>query len=246
MNLLGSQTFPQFEIASADPTIDAGLTFGTRASFGNAGMYQNQWEYGSTLNWIKGRHTLSFGGLWDHTQLNIINHNTDTDVIGFNTFLNFVEGADKPSASTAFNGSASRYYRSDTVGAFVNDNYKVRSNLTLSLGLRWDYDGPLSEKYGRLTDFNGNLYSYNSSTDTITNSGLEIASNNAQYGTAGAGNSLLKNRQWGFAPRIGVAWSPMSKLTVRTGFGIYYDRGEFFSYLSPSAGSGYNGPFGVT
>ena len=56
----------------------------------------------------------------------------------------------------------------------------------------------------------------------------------------------MKNHQWGFAPRIGIAWSPMSKLTVRAGYGMYYDRGEFFSYLSPSAGSGFNGPFGVT
>jgi len=56
----------------------------------------------------------------------------------------------------------------------------------------------------------------------------------------------MKNHQWGFAPRIGVAWSPMSKLTVRAGYGMYYDRGELFSYLSPSAGSGFNGPFGVT
>jgi hypothetical protein len=50
----------------------------------------------------------------------------------------------------------------------------------------------------------------------------------------------------GFAPRIGIAWSPTSKLTIRTGFGMYYDRGEFFSYLSPPAGAGFNGPFGVT
>ena len=56
----------------------------------------------------------------------------------------------------------------------------------------------------------------------------------------------MKNHQWGFAPRIGIAWAPMSKLTVRAGYGIYYDRGELFSYLSPSAGSGFNGPFGVT
>jgi Carboxypeptidase regulatory-like domain len=247
MNLLGSTAFPQIEIASADPTISSGLEFGPRASFGNAGMFQNQWEYGTTLNWVKGRHTLSFGGLWDHTQLNIINKNTDTDVIGFRTFLNFVEGAVRTGvSSTAFNGSANRYYRSDTVGAFVNDNYKVRSNLTVTLGLRWDYDGPLTEKNGKLTAFNSSLYSYNASTDTITGSGLEIAGNNKQFGTPGASDSLMKQRQWGLAPRIGIAWTVRPKLTVRTGFGLYYDRGEFFSYLSPSAGGGFNGPFGVT
>ena len=44
----------------------------------------------------------------------------------------------------------------------------------MTLGLRWDFDGLFSEKYGRLTVFNGALYSYDASTDTITNSGLEI------------------------------------------------------------------------
>jgi Carboxypeptidase regulatory-like domain len=247
INLLGSTQFPQFEINTADPTIGEALEFGPSVSFGNVGMVQNQWEYGTTLNWVKGRHTLAVGVSWDHTQLNILNNNTNSDLVDFKTFENFLEGSLRTGDySEAFTGSANRYYRADTVGAFINDNYKVRSNLTVTLGLRWDFDGPLSEKYGRLTAFNPSLYSYDSGTDTITNSGLEIAGNNATFGTPGASDSLLKQRQWGLAPRIGIAWSPTSKLTVRTGFGIYYDRGEFFSEFSPPAGAGFNGPFGVT
>ena len=235
-NMLGSSVFPQFEISNADTTIAEPLEFGTSTSFGNAGMYQNQWEYGSTLNWVKGRHTISVGALWDHTQLNIVNRNTNTGTIGFHSWTQFVEGY--VYSGTAVEGDASRYYRSDTVGTFINDNYKVRSNLTVTLGLRWDYDGPLTEKYGRLTAFNGSQYAYDAATDTITNSGLEIAGN--------GGNSLMKNLQAGIAPRIGIAWSPFSKITIRTGYGIYYDRGELFSYLSPPAGGSFNGPFGVT
>lgn len=235
-NMLGSNVFPQIEISNADPTIAEALEFGTSVSFGNGGMYQNQWEYGSSINWVKGRHTISVGALWDHTQLNIINHNTNTGSVDFHSWLGFVEG--DVYAGTLAEGNASRYYRSDTVGTFINDNYKVRSNLTLTMGLRWDYDGPLTEKYGRLTAFNGAQYAYDAATDTITNSGLEIAGNGS--------TSLLKNLQAGFAPRIGIAWSPLSKITIRTGYGIYYDRGEFFSYLSPPAGGAFNGPFGVT
>src|SRR5579863_1663721 len=247
INLLGSTTFPQMTIAAADPTLFSELQFGPGPSFGNAGMFQNQWEYGTTAHWVKGRHTLAFGALWDHTQLNIINRNTDTDSISFRSFLNFVEGTVRTGVdTTAFSGSANRYYRADTAGAFINDNYKVRSNLTVTLGLRWDFDGPLSEKYGKLTAFNGNMYAYNAATDTITNSGLEIAGNNRTFATPGASDTLMQNHQWGFAPRVGVAWNPLPKLTVRAGFGMYYDRGEFFSYLSPSAGGGFNGPFGVT
>ena len=236
MNLLGSNTFPQIDISTSDPTVQSGLEFGPSASFGNAGMFQNQWELGSTVNWVKGRHTIAIGGQWDHAQLNIINNNTNDDTIDFTNFESFVEGSVR--SGTATTGSASRYYRSDTVGAFVNDNFKLRSNLTVTMGLRWDYDGPFTEKTGRLTAFNPSLYSYNAASDTITNSGLEIAGSGS--------DSLLQHTQDGLAPRIAVAWSPMTKLTVRTGYGIYYDRGELFTYLSPPAGGGFNGPFGVT
>jgi len=244
MSLLGSTSFPQFEISSPFSGSAASLEFGPSTSFGNAGMYQNQGELGSTLNLVEGRHTTAVGGQWYHTQLNIINNNTNTDFLDFSSFTNFVEG--KPKSGEAFTGSANRYYRSDTAGAYVNDNFKLRSNLTMTYGLRWDFDGPLSEKYGRLTAFDPALYAYDAASDTITGSGLEFAGNNPTSATAGASNSLLNQHQWGLAPRFGIAWTPISKLTVRAGYGMYYDRGELFSYFSPSAGAGFNGPFGVT
>ena len=254
IGLVGNATFPNFDISNADPNISSGLQFGPSPSFGNAGMYQNQWEYGTSMNWIRGKHTIGFGVLWDHTQLNVINRNTNTDTLDFETFLDFVEG--ELHGGDEFAGSASRYYRSDTIGAYATDSYKVRSNLTLTYGLRWDFDGPLTEKYGKLSAFNPAAYNYipctiggspadpttgaacDSGTDVITNSGLEIAGNGSK--------SLIDGHQYAFAPRIGIAWSPISKMTIRAGYGIFNDRGELFSYLSPSAGSGFNGPFGVT
>jgi len=243
MNLLGSTTFPQVEIYTMDPTVASDLEFGTSTSFGDAGMYQDQWEVESSLNMVKGRHTIAIGGQWDRTQLNVINNNTNTDILEFETFQTFVEGS--VHTGNAFTGTGSRYYRSNTIGTYINDNFKLRSNLTITAGLRWDYDGPLSEKYGRLTGFDGSKYSYDVVSDTITSSGLEIAGNNPNH-TQGASDSLMTQRQWGFAPRIGIAWAPIPKLTVRTGYGMYYDRGELFSYFSAGAGSGFNGPFGVT
>jgi hypothetical protein len=266
INLLGTDKFPQFEIGTADFTIAQGLEFGPSASFGDAGMFQNQFEYGTSMSMVRGNHTISFGVMWDHTQLNVINDNTSTDTLEFTDFGSFLEGSVRSGES--FTGSADRYYRSDTIGTYINDNWRVRSNLTVTAGFRWDIDGPLSEKYGRLTAFDPEKYSYvqcqvngvpadpaltnynggecDPGTDAITNSGLQIAGNNAKFGTPGASNSLMLNHQWGFAPRIGIAWTPISKVTLRTGYGMYFDRGELFSYLSPSAGSGFNGPFGVT
>jgi hypothetical protein len=266
ITLPGSATFPQFDISTSDPTIAEGLEFGPSTSFGDGGMFQNQWEFGTSASWVKGKHILSVGTTWDHIQLNILNNNTDTDTLDFTTFENFVEG--NLHGGDEFAGSANRYYRADTVGTYINDNFKMRKNLTITAGLRWDIDGPLSEKNGRLTGFDPSKYGYlqctvngvpadpalteynygtcDTGTDVITGSGLVIAGNNKTGATPGASNSLMKNHQWGFAPRIGIAWAPTSKLTVRAGYGIYYDRGELFTYLSPSAGAGFNGPFGVT
>ncbi|MGC1490834.1 MAG: TonB-dependent receptor, partial [Candidatus Acidiferrum sp.] len=261
ISLPGDATFPQFDISSGDPQIAKGLEFGPSTSFGNGGMFQNQGELGSSISWTHGKHLISVGTVWDHTQLNIINNNLNTDTADFQTFLTFVEGT--LHGGDEFVGNANRYYRSDTVGTYINDNFKLRSNLTITAGLRWDIDGPLSEKNGRLTAFNPAKYSYSQclvggvqgdpgtqtcdpGSDLITSSGLEVAGNNKDAGTPGASDSLMLNHQWGFAPRLGVAWSPRSNLTVRAGYGIYYDRGELFSYLSPSAGAGFNGPFGVT
>ncbi len=82
-----------------------------------------------------------------------------------------------------------------------------------------------------------------------TPSGLIIAGNNTN-GTAGVSTTTLTGRQWGIAPRLGAAWQPEmfhSKVVVRTGFGMYYDRGELFSYFSPgyAIGTVTGGPFGV-
>ena len=261
IDLLGSNAFPQLSISSADPNIAAELQFGPSPSFGNAGMYQNQFETGSSVTWIKGKHTISAGFLWDHSQLNIINNNTNTDTVSFSDFVHFAEGEVHDGSAIA--GAASRYYRADTVGAYANDNFKLRSNLNVTVGLRWDLDGALSEKYGKLTNLDLSKYKYvqctvggvqadptsatcDPGTDTIVSSGLEIAGNNKTGATSGASNTLINGRQWNFAPRIGIAWSPFSKMTVRAGYGIFNDRGELFSYLSPSAGAGFNGPFGVT
>jgi hypothetical protein len=266
ISLPGAATFPQFEITYADPTLANTLEFGPSTSFGDGGMVQNQWEYGTSASWVKGRHIVAVGTQWDHTQLNILNKNTNTDTLYVATFEDFVEGT--LHGGDEFAGSADRYYRANTIGTYINDNFKMRRNLTVTAGFRWDIDGPLSEKYGKLTAFDPSKYSYaqctvggvpadpgltwynygtcDAGTDQINSSGLEIAGNNPTGATTGASNSLMKNHQWGFAPRIGIAWAPTSKLTVRAGYGIYYDRGEFYSYLSPSAGSGFNGPFGVT
>jgi hypothetical protein len=113
----------------------------------------------------------------------------------------------------------------------------------------------LYEKDGLLTNFYPSDYKYDLATDsfgTLANGepgiGLVVAGNNKAFGFKGVSNSTLTGRQWMFTPRLGMAWSPsrFKNVVVRAGFGMYADRGEYFTELSASAGLGISGPFSVT
>lgn len=257
INLFNSPFFPGFTISNAEGTVSGNgneLRIGPANNFANAGVFQNQFEAASSYNWIVGRHSFSFGFVADYGQLNVINRENQVATFGLSDFTNFLTGNlnGRRSSGRILNGETNRYYRSKQAGFYAQDNLKVKSNLTVNLGLRWDWDGPLYEKNGLLTNFYPSQYSYDLPTDTINNIGLVIAGNNKQFcGTKQSfcvDNSTLTGRQWLFEPRIGVAWSPsqLKNVVVRAGFGLYADRGEFFTELSPSAGLGISGPFGVT
>jgi hypothetical protein len=250
IDIFGSTNFPAITITHSDETggvLGKSLTLGSSSNFANAGSYQNNYEGSSTLSWVIGRHTIRVGANWTHTQLNIINNQNNTASITFPDWPTLFTGSPN-TGGKFFDGASDRYYRADQVGAFIQDNFRLASNVSLTLGVRYDFDGPLSEKYGNLENFNPNLYQYNASTDTVVNSGIVVAGNNALLGTKGTSDSAMTGRQWIVAPRIGVAWTPtqVKNVVVRSGIGMYSDRGEYFSELSPAAGSGFNGPFGVT
>jgi hypothetical protein len=255
MSLLGKTLFPSINIHNADSLFDS-TAIGPATNFANTGMFQNNFEAASNLQWVHGRHSLATGFNFDYTQLNIVNKNDQLASVNFADFPGFLEGqvcsptfpcSGQP-PSDVLVGATSRHYRSKQVGAYVQDKIRVRPNLTLDVGLRWDWDGPLDEINGLLTNFYPQDYHYNVASDTISNIGLVVAGNNKTLGTKGVSNSTLTGRQWGFAPRIGFSYSPSSlkNVVIRAGFGMYYDRGEYFTELSPPAGGGISGPFGVT
>ena len=256
INIFGLDRVPGIDIGVANPILYDGLDFGPSTNFANAGVFQNEFEGATDLTWTRGKHTLSFGAQWDHIQLNVINKNDEAALLSFSNFPNFLTGAvcsptnvcDGLSSSILLNGETNRYYRANQTGAYALDNFRLKSNLTLNLGLRWDWDGPLAEEHGFLTNFYPQDYNYDSSADTIQNIGLVVAGNNSAFGSKGVSASTITGRQWGFAPRIGAVYAPsfLKNFVMRAGFGMYYDRGEYFTMLSPSAGSGISGPFGVT
>ena len=264
INVFGSKYFPGVSIYNIlgenqpEGISPVYLNIGPNAEgqASNTGMFQNRFAPSGSAIWILGKNTVSFGTSYTYTQLNTIDKRTGTGTVATDDFSQFLQGYVTPGSSvTGFyvssflQGNASRYYRSNQLGMYVQDKYQVTPTLSLTAGVRYDWDGGLTEKYGRLFNFDPKLYSYSAASDTISNSGLIIAGNNAN-GTKGVSNTTLTGRQWGVGPRVGAAWQPemfKSKVVVRAGGGIYYDRGELFSYFSPgyAIGTVTGGPFGV-
>lgn len=232
------------------------LTIGQGAASQGAftGVFQNRIMPSANAIWSHGKHTVTFGGSYAYTQLNTRDERTNQGIISTADFSQFIQGFvntnDDFTTTKFLQGNANRYYRAGQSGAYVQDKFQFRSNLSLTAGLRFDWDGGLTEKYGRIFNFDPSLYSYDAASDTLNSNGFIIAGNNKLFPTKGVSNTTLTGRQWGLAPRLGVAWSPKrfnDKLVVRAGTGIYYDRGELYSYLSPGFAEGVinGGPFGV-
>ena len=250
INLFGFNTFPGISIRNANGVVSSTLGIGPTSDFFRDGFFQNRFQPSTTVLTTLGNHTLSAGADYAYTQLNIANRRQNTGIIAFNNFADFVEGAlETGSRSTFLQGASNRYYRTNDVGGFLQDKWQARSNISITAGVRYDYNGPFTEKYGNLFNFDPKLYQYDAGSDTIVNDGFVIAGNNKLYHTPGVSASTLTERQWGVSPRVGVAWSPTKdhgNIVFRAGAGLYYNRGEYFTYLSPGAGSGVSGPFGVT
>lgn len=267
INTFGSSVFPGITIAddlgngSASNTnfvFNAGLNIGSTGASQGAftGVFQNRWMPSVNAIWNHGRHTVTFGGNFSSSQLNARDNRTNTGMIGFADFSQFLQGLVTSYTSDGFittaflQGDANRYYRSKETGWYVQDKFQIRPNLSFSAGVRWDYHGGLTEKNGRIFNFDPSRYSYDATNDVITSNGFIVAGNNPDFPTKGVSASTLTGRQWGLAPRLGLAWSPRKfndKVVVRAGWGLYYDRGELFTYLSPGFAAGViaGGPFGV-
>ncbi len=266
INTFGSSFFPGISIVDPlglDSAANIGgisnlqfLTIGQGAASQGAftGVFQNRIMPSANAIWTHGKHTFTFGGSYAYTQLNTRDLRTNQGIISTADFSQFIQGFvttnDDFTTTKFLQGNANRYYRAGQSGAYLQDKFQFRSNLSLTAGLRFDWDGGLTEKYGRIFNFDPSRYTYDAATDTIASNGFIIAGNNNLFPTKGVSNTTLTGRQWGLAPRLGVAWSPKrfnDKVVIRAGTGLYYDRGELYSYLSPGFAEGVinGGPFGV-
>jgi hypothetical protein len=236
----GGTSLPGLSLSKFSYAGGGSVTAGPNSTFANAGYFQNRWNPSTTFVYSLGKHNISAGSSYNHTQLNVRNNRANLGSASTTNFVTLAEG--QVSSSNELIGFANRYYRANEVGAYVQDQWRIIPNLALNVGVRYDYDGAFTEK-------NGNMFNFSPAQYAVDGIGFIVAANNKFSPTTGATNSTLTGRQWGVSPRIGFAYTPKQtagKMVIRGSFGTYYDRGELFSYLSQPAGSVTGGPFGVT
>jgi hypothetical protein len=177
------------------------------------------------INWIRGSHSLKFGGEFWHMMFN--SYPTIGDNLGFG-FSNVTTGIPGMGFSNRIGfgfasfllgevNSASRwvpssFYTRRNYGAlYLQDDFRVSRNLTLNLGIRWEQTRPLVEKNNRWSNFNPDIMN-----KTLGVPGaLEFASPEKR--------SFEGKPEWtSFSPRLGFAYRLTDRAVLRSSYGIFY------------------------
>ncbi len=194
---------------------DAGTLMGIAQSGTTPGhLAENTFAFRDTVSWVHGVHAFKFGVDITREQNNDDEPGFERPNYQFRGLLNFANDACCFFEGLAVNPvtgglpNSQRYFRDGAYALFVQDDWKLRPNLTVNLGLRWEYFPPISEK-------NGLLSNYLFGSQGFINGSVQKVGH------------LYNADKKDFGPRIGFAWSPnvLGKKTVlRGGFGIIYNR----------------------
>ena len=140
------------------------ITVGPASAFVNTGYYQNRINPSTNMIFSLGNHTIVAGGGYSYTQLNIENNRPGIADVADKNFEDFLEGKStsracwRRSIRRAARNNANRYYRSNEIAGYVQDKWQALPNLSITAGVRYDYHGGLTEKYGNMFNFDPSLY----------------------------------------------------------------------------------------
>ncbi len=212
------------------PEVDFGGTFENlgASAFLPHGRTSGSFQVLDNFTWLKGRHTIRFGGEVRRIIIESFNDSLSRGQVEFGsstfgaggsgicpatftaaqcsdpaitTLANFYLGS--PFSVSANAGNTQRTTYNNGLSFFAQDDFRANSKLTINYGLRWEYFGPLSEAHNLLSNLgrDGNL---------------------ALVGTDGVNGAYRRDLD-NFGPRLGFAWNALAKTVLRGGYGIYYD-----------------------
>ena len=178
----------------------------------------NAWNAES--QWVHGRHNITVGGDFRLRHLDVVSQQNARGTFAFtggatgSDLADFLLGV--PHSSAIAFGNADKNLRNSTSDAYITDDWRINPTLTANVGVRWEYEAPMTETLGRLVN-------------------LDVAPGFANVSPVKASNpigsltgqrypdALLNADHRGIEPRLALAWRPIpgSSLVVRAGYGIY-------------------------
>ncbi len=177
-------------------------------------VFENIFQVADTLTWIRGRHSLKFGVDFRRQQRNFyqvtaprgffdfggVYTNDLSTANGGNGLADLLLGiADANEQDFLLGLYPTRYW---DLGGFVQDDFRIRPNLTINLGLRYDITSPANGRVGNF-DLNRAIVVTSYGQNPVSHAGVQF-----------------DKKDW--APRVGFAWSVEHNTVVRGAFGVFY------------------------
>jgi hypothetical protein len=208
-------------------------------SDGQSAFNRNRTDSGALrATTTRGRHTITLGGEFRRQEFNQLSQQDPRGVFSFtgaatsatgtassssgSDLADFLLGV--PDTSALAFGNADKYFRQSVYNAYATDDWRVRPELTINAGMRWEYGAPPTELFGRLVNLD--IAPGFTAAAPVLGSSPKGSITGSTYPA-----SLLHPDRRGFEPRIGISWRPIpaSTLVVRAGYGIYDDSSIYLS-----------------
>lgn len=208
-------------------------------SDGTPNLNRNQTAtFGDSITWVlKRKHNFTFGVTYNRLQQDSTNYQNARGSFSFSglttsaldsagqpmkgtgyDFADFLLGL--PQSSSVRFGNANNYFRSWSMSAYGQDDFRVSAKLTINVGLRYEYFAPYTELRGRLASLDV--------SPGFTAVAVVTPGQNGPY-SGSLPSSIVRPQPKDFSPRFGVAWRPFQKrnTVVRSGYSIFYSGSSY-------------------
>jgi len=199
-------------------------------SDGNSSFNRNRTDgLSASAQYYRGRHNISVGGDFRRQEFNYLSQQNPRGTFtftgaatGVSDFADFLSGI--PDTSQIAYGNADKYFRQSVSDAYANDDWRIRPELTINVGVRWEYGAPITELFGRLVNLD--IAPGFTAVAPVLGRDPKGSLTGEQYPT-----SLVRPDRLGIEPRISLSWRPIpgSSVVVRAGYGVYDDTSVYES-----------------